>query len=50
MDWEIILEHLDEHGGNVEIDGLVLSGEKPQMVAIGEKQHEEALDLFWAKS
>jgi len=36
VSWDEFPDHLDSHGGDLQIDSLVVSGDPPETVAIGE--------------
>ena len=47
VSWSDFPDHLDEHGGEMEVDLVVVSGEKPQTEAIGEYDTENCVGMVF---
>jgi len=47
VSWSDFPDHLDEHGGSMEVDAVVISGERPQMQAIGEYDTEDCVGMVF---
>lgn len=49
VSWSAFPDHVDDHDGSIEIDTVVVSGERPQMQAIGEYDTENCITMVFQK-
>jgi len=47
VSWCEFPDHLEGHGGSMEVDSVVVSGERPQMRAIGEYSTESCVGMVF---
>lgn len=47
VSWCDFPDHIDDHGGSMEVEAVVVDGEKPMMRTIGEYETENCVRMLW---